>query len=244
VEKIIWTKKELVKIRQIILNKTNYVLGKNNLLIKNDRNTNLSEVYNGNTIYSDSISEIKKLFYMQDREKITSMLTYLNNVKADYNNPLHFGLIACLDKIDIEDHTYIFEILKQIISQYERIISSVVKNNITGLNKIELANKISSIEHSKEMSEEEKQIKRTMDEILNVASVLNDVEPYSSLIKRIQKNLKNKLLYSLNFELSKKEHREIFNKNIDVNCHNIDYSNATHHQRTLRKKTLHGYIYR
>lgn len=198
---LIWNKKELIRIKQIILNKSNYSLTEENNL-KKDK--------------VDAVDVIlEDLFYIDSREKVKEILNSLKGIVVDYNNPLHYGLIASLNKIDVEDHTYIFEIYKQITSQYSRVISKICKEHIINLNSTEIIDRINLISSSDEETELEKQIKNTMNKILSYVPQLRQVPVYNSLIDECDKSIKDMILLNLNQELVGKRKNEEYDKSAE-----------------------------
>ena len=230
---IIWNKNELIKIERIILIKSNYELKENNELILNEnkgksKNNNFTRSKTSTYVYNLANEEIYKLFYTQDRQEITNIFNKLSGIEFDKKNPLHYGLIACLSKIDYKDYTYAFIILKEIISQFERTTSDVISYSTSS---DEVLEKIKQIKNSSEETTYEKEIKKTMDTILNYAPRLREIDIYNSLIEKEYANIKNRVLVALKNISSNKKEKEILDKNIDSIKHIQDFSKKYQRKR-------------
>ena len=168
---IIWTKDELKKIKKIILLKINIKVNENNELI---RGTSTTINYNAtnNSLYTEVIDELNKLFYMTDREKISEILTKASQIKADPNNKLHYGLVTTLSKINPNNHEEIFIVFKEIIAQYEKSINNIVTkiaNNVDNID--ELKERIKNINNAEESQDLERLNK--INEIINNNELTN-----------------------------------------------------------------------
>ena len=69
---------------------------------QNDIDNNFTKSKTSNYVFGIANEEIYKLFNIQDRLEIINIFNKLDNIQFDRNNSLHFGLIACLSKIDFE----------------------------------------------------------------------------------------------------------------------------------------------
>ena len=213
---IIWNKEELYKIRRIILSKVGYNLGENNSLIKGDKKSCFQDRF---FVMDEAVkSKLEDLLYIESREDVFNILNSLKGIEADYNNPLLFGLIASLSKIDTNDYTSIFEIYNQIISQFARVISKVAKEMIANLNSQNISEIINLISNSSEETEAEVQIKTTMDKIFSYAPQLREIPIYNNLIECCNNIIKDKLLGYLYNELvtRKKAEEKIEEKDYDL----------------------------
>lgn len=246
---IIWSKKELINIRKIILNRLNHKLDTNNNLIK----TNVINGYEdsgiiNNNLYTDLLVEFKELFYTKDRQDI---LVLLNNIKIptfDKNNSLHLGLISCLSKINInkitneEDYSYIFEILKELASQYERVISSTAKNIILLNDNNEVQKIIKKITNTNVDTIYEINIKKTMATILNYTN-LENFDIFKKVITRYDISVKNKLLHYLNIYLKKNIYNEEQEKLIKTLSHKKEFRYKYQRKHLDKIKEKHKKLY-
>lgn len=212
---IIWNKGELYKIRRIILSKAGYSLGENNSLIKGDKKSCFQERF---FVMDEAVkSKLEDLLYIESREDVFNILNSLKGIEADYNNPLHFGLIASLSKIDTNDYTSIFEIYNQIISQFARVISKVAKEMIANLNSQNISEIINLISNSSEETEAERQIRDTMSKTFSYVPQLREIPIYNDLIECYDSIIKDKLLGYLYNELitRKKAEEKLEEKDYD-----------------------------
>ena len=200
---IIWNKDELKKIGTF-LKKANYKIDDNhNIVISNRFNT-------GNNAFSNIMvnkdNEIKRLFYLQDREEIKEVLKSTVKLKElviqNPNNPLYFGLISSISKLNINDDTEIFTIFKEILSQYAKVSSNLITtltNNLEKENYIEtVQNIIEKIKNSKFETDEEKYVKDYMNKILGYTSDITNSEIFKPTIEFCNNNIKNTLIQYLN----------------------------------------------
>lgn len=241
---MIWNKSELTKIKQTILNKANFNIDENNQLIlnsnyvqQNDIDNNFTKSKTSNYVFGIANEEIYKLFNIQDRLEIINIFNKLDNIQFDRNNSLHFGLIACLSKIDFEDHTYVFTILREIISQFERVTSDVANNSIkdaTCAN--DIGEKIKQIQNNPEDTYEEREIGRIMSIILSYAPGLKEVDVYNSLIQKEFSNIRNRFLFSLKNIYSNRKQKEERDKKFDCLNHKLDFGNKCEHLSLLKTK--------
>jgi len=161
---IIWTKDELRNIKKIILTKISIKVNENNELVRGASTINYNAT--NNSLYTEVIDELNKLFYMKDREKISEILTKASQIKADPNNKLHYGLVTTLSKINPNKHEEIFIVFKEIIAQYEKSINNIVTKIANSSDNIdELKEIIKNINNTSEMQELEKLNK--INEIIN-----------------------------------------------------------------------------
>lgn len=240
---MIWNKSELLKIKQLILNKANFHVNENNQLMlnnkisQNDIDYNFTKSKTSNYVYNIANEEIYKLFNIKDRQEIINIFSKLKNIEFDKNNSLHFGLIACLSKIDFEDHTYIFTILREIISQFERVTSDVVNNSIKDATYADdILIMIKKIENNSEVTYEEREIGRIMNIILGYAPGLREVDVYNSLIKKEFSNIRNRILFDLKQIYSNKRKKEEHDKKADCLNHKIDFGKKCDHLSLLKTK--------
>lgn len=240
---MIWNKSELTKIKQIILNKTNFSLDKNSQLILDNSNANQNDIdYNftksksSNYVFGMAKDEIYKLFYVQNREEIINILNKLSNIEFDKNNLLHLGLISCLSKINTADHTYVFVILREIISQFERVISDVINKTMKNITcSDDILVKIAQIENSSEDTYEEIKIKNTMNAILGYAPGLREIDVYNSLIEKEFANIRNRILVELKYFYSDKRHKEEEARKIDCLHHKMEFGRKYQHKKDYQK---------
>lgn len=200
---IIWNKDELKKINKIILYQSNLKITEDNM------NIDIKSKSPMDSIFIEYQQEIIDLFYIQDRSIIENILIQASQVKADINNPQHFGLIMSLSKININDHSQIFEIFKQIISQYARIISSIVKNQmeiISKENNIETQiNNLSLI--IKDLKNNENNIyiqnaKKKITEVFKDANGIEKNEIFNSTIKKLDNEINERFIVYFNKKLN------------------------------------------
>jgi len=229
---IIWNKQELGKIKKIILNRTNLKLDEENMLVTTDKVNTFENIGTiGGSIYNEITNEIEKLFYYQDRLEIERILTKAKEVQADPKNKLHFGLIMCLSKTNPIDHTYIFEIFKEIASQYDKVIYSVANLSIEFCNNSEeISSLINSIINSKEETFEEILIKEKLITIFKLTNGITEENIFTPLITKCNSLIKERLIYFLNKELAYKVQNELINKYADVYQHNNDFCRKIQHQ--------------
>lgn len=196
---IIWTKEELTKIKTRILSPAKMIINENNKSIEQREETTT-------TSYTAFKEEIENLLFIQDRNIIKETLNEASKVKANTENPLHLGLVSSLSKINTTDDTQIFEILKQIISQYERIISQVLKKSVNDMN-LSLQDRIKKLNskldeiNSNIETDEENEIKEIMSTIFNYTNNIDKNPLFSSVIEKydiiIKKRIKSHLISSL-----------------------------------------------
>lgn len=188
---IIWNKDELNKIKTIILNPAKMLINKEDMSLSTKKEVTA-------TSYSGFYEEIERLFYIQDKDDIRNTLLQASQVKGDINNPLHLGLVMSLSKIDVNDNTQIFEILKQLVSQYERVIASVLKKNVNDSTlpiekRIEnVKNKLEEINNNIE-TEEEKQIKQLMNKIFIYTNNIENNKLFNSIVLKYDVIIKERI---------------------------------------------------
>ena len=95
---VIWNKKELKEIKAVILTRVSLKLDENNDLM--ERKAVPSNCAIGQYAYNNLINEITSLYYFNDKKVIDDTLERASKVNFDISNPLHFGLISALSKID------------------------------------------------------------------------------------------------------------------------------------------------
>lgn len=211
---IIWTEKELKKIKQIILTRANLKIS-DNLELVSSLPSDVMQLYNlkGSTIYEEVSEELIELFNINDREKITEILTKASQIKVDFSNRLHFGIISTLSKMKPENHVEIFNIFKEIVAQYNKSATNVANKITANLNNSEeIKDKINEIKNSTEETYEEKLVKNEIRKVFMFSNGVTEDELFKSLINKLDNNIKSKLLIALDRILVSTAKAEFHNK--------------------------------
>jgi len=221
---IIWNKQEISKINKTILIKTNLKLNENNeLTIVNNKHLG-SKNNTANSIYQLIYTEIIELFNFQDRQEIEKVLTKAKDTQFDPHNKLHHGLIACLSKTNPENHTYIFDILREIASQYERVIASVAYKTLDSYdNSTQMMDRIKEITNSQEETLEEIEIKCIMKNIFTFTNGITEESIYKPLIEKCNSLIKERLIFHSNQKLISVIKSENYKEENDAINHHIDF---------------------
>lgn len=204
-KEIMWTKDELNAIKRNVLTKANLALDENNNIVV----SNLSYEYEVQklkkkmTCYSFD-KEIKTLIYYQDRDEIAKILKLASSVSFNPNDADHLGLISTLSKIDPSDHTQIFNILKEIASQFEKI----ARRTAMGIRSYadttdEFKTEIAKFKESQDMTFEEMIARSKINIILNSTNGVAQHEIFRELIERYYANLKSLIIINLELILVK-----------------------------------------
>jgi len=243
---IIWSKKELSKIKTIILNRSKLTLDEENMLIdrpnyreKFEQKDNL-----GNSMYFEISEEIENLYYIQDRLEIERILTKAKEVQVDPYNKLHHGLIVCLSKANPENHTYVFEILKEIASQYERVIANIAKSALADCEtSTEMIEKINKIITKTEETAEEIEIKYSMYTIFLDSNGIFNEDIFKPIIRKCNSLIKNRLIHHLNQILTSTRKIEEYNSQKDVKTHTRDFDSRYQRSHMSSLKRYNGEFY-
>jgi len=191
---IIWNEKEVKKINKTLLSQVNSLkIEKDNNLtvitVKGEKCNNYSRF-----LYDKFINEITSLYYTDSIDKVEEVLTLAKNVQADKTNPLHFGLICSLAKRNPENHDEVFVIFKELIGLYESVAYSVAQNIVNNLNIEETLIKINEIIDTKKETNEEIIVRNEINKIFAFANGVNEHDLFKSLIKRLDSEIKLKLI--------------------------------------------------
>jgi len=237
---IIWNKKELIKIKKIILNRANLKLDEEKMLIDNNNYLTEMSVTDQYAIYGKISEEISNLYYLQDRLEIERILTKAKEVKADPHNKLHFGLISCLSKADPEDHTYIFQILREIAAQYEKTIYNVAYNTLEIYNTSEeMIAKINEIRSNTNKTEQELEIQSSLKEVFNLTNGITEEEIFKPLIEKCDNLIKERLNCYLNQRLAYIVKNEEFQATNDFREHRRNFTTSYQRRNMGSIKTYH-----
>ena len=215
---IIWTKQELSNIKKIILTRANLTVDANNEIIVNDFSHELDMRIQKNKGACYSVDkEIKKLFYIQDRTEIQKILNLTTDVKFNPNDRMQFGLIAALSKIDPNDHTQIFTILREIAGQYEKIAAKTAVTIRGYANTTDdFKEEISRFKNSQEITLDEIVANIQMELILNSTNGIAQHEIFSDLIERYNKNMKHLITIHLETMLAHEVKNNIKKDNLSI----------------------------
>lgn len=215
---IIWNDEEIKKIEKIILQRTNFRLDQNNELKINPHLINRYSIYNNFT------EELQTLINYQNNDEITKVLTNASLVEPDFSNPLHYGLVISLSKSNPEDRTYIFEIFKEIISQYERVISDVVESKLRSCKNYEEAEAIfNKFKTNIETTDEECLVKLTMQNIFYSTNGIERHELFKPICQKYSNMLKEKIQVCYNTSLSNMIRKENEKKSRDIRNHKTEF---------------------
>lgn len=214
----IWNKEELKKISNF-LRKMNYKFDNNNIITLSTNNN-----------INNDIEDIKKLFYLQDKEAIKKILNSTYKIKElvekNPNNPLYFGLISFLSKINSDDYTQIFNIYKEILSQYAKVSSnliSILTKDLDEINYIStLQFKIKELKESSNETEEEIYIKNYMEKILAYTTEITNNEIFKEIIEKCNNNIKARLIHDLNQRIICFSQRIEVKKNSSIKAYQYD----------------------
>lgn len=196
---IIWNEKELKNIKKIILTKLNLKLNEEGELVYSPNNNCFNYLNTRNSLFPESIDELKDLFYITDKNKVIEVLNMTSDIKADPNNRLHFGFITTLAKINPENHEEIFTIFREIIALYEITINNISKKIWYDINNTELVQeKLREISNSTEITTEELLVKKEISKVFIFANGITDSELFAPLFNKLDSNIKPKMIGILN----------------------------------------------
>lgn len=236
---IIWTKEELTKIKKIILKRTGLFFNDNNTIEYNPLNE-----YKINSYQEELILGINELLNIKERSEIDRILIKYSKVEFDSNNKLHYGLISTLSKINInKDNDYyiqIFIILKEIICQYERIITEVAEKSFSKYtNSKELKERIQLINNGiaiEEINEINLLLNKTFNDSLNI----NNEEVFKEVISKCNSTIKQKLISRANNIVKNLANYEEIARNKDAGQHKSDFRKKYRHEVLGTIKKYHG----
>ena len=242
----IWNKNELKEINKIIYSKNvNIVCTDDEVTFcRRTKNSYVNFTHSGLT--NDLLDTFEFLLTNTNKDEIDRILTKYSKVNFDINNKLHFGLISSLSRLDLNksDKYYpqIFTIAKELVGQYERVISSVINNsfaNITDTNIIK--DKIENIKQN--VSNEEKQVNFLMQKIFNESNGLNNEALFKDVINKCNSKIRMCLLSRANYYLAMLNEKKAHDKLVDVNNHKNEFREK-YCKKSLntRKKYYGGYI--
>lgn len=217
----IWTNEDLKQIK-----KTFY----SNFILKQESENTFTLNYKTNNpyfiteLYNEKIkASIEKIFELTNKDEIDKIIRKYSNTKFDSNNRLHYGLISTLSSLNVpelnmDDSTYctqIFVMLKEIISQYERIIKLVIDkffNNITEPDEIKMyLNKIKKGE-----LELDKEVLFLMQKVFSYTNGLNNEPIFKELITESNDKINSRIIIKVNALLANSVRINEIKKNIDA----------------------------
>jgi len=196
----IWNSTDLKKIDKIILKRANLTAINNQVSIRNKRFGRSQFIF---FAFDDICNELNRLIQYKDQEDISNtlnLITELKNIK--YSNPPR--LIKFLQNIDTNDNSQIFIIFREILIQFEIIVTEIANKAFENLNNYELNDKINKLSKN-ETTEEEILIKNKLDQIFNSTNGINESKLFKPLIDLCYKNIKIKLLIDLKNILTSKK---------------------------------------
>ena len=237
---VIWNKKELKEIKAVILTRVSLKLDENNDLM--ERKAVPSNCAIGQYAYNNLINEITSLYYFNDKKVIDDTLERASKVNFDISNPLHFGLISALSKIDKDDRAGVFVIFKEIVSQYQRVIDTNVKQLYGNYDIDDLTYLYETIKDSKEQTEIEKIVNETMSKIFSYSNGINECELFKSLCDSQNNKVKDNILKKISDIIaSKAKIKEAEQFNI-ISGHKSDFGKKieTRYKREIKE---HGRLY-
>ena len=235
----IWNKNELKEINKIIYSKNvNIVCTDDEVTFcRRTKNSYVNFTHSGLT--NDLLDTFEFLLTNTNKDEIDRILTKYSKVNFDINNKLHFGLISSLSRLDLNksDKYYpqIFTIAKELVGQYERVISSVINNsfaNITDTNIIK--DKIENIKQN--VSSEEKQVNFLIQKIFNETNGLNNEVLFKDIINKCNSKIKDSLLSKAYILLGKIAKNNESEKTIDVKQHYSEFTNKRLHKEQKNPK--------
>lgn len=235
----IWTKEELQIIRKAILRRTGLFFNEENNL-----SYDLDNKYNPLSYQDELIQGINDLLNITNKEEIDRVLTKYSQVDFDSNNKLHYGLISTLSKIDLDNnkeyYTQIFVILKEIICQYERIITEVAERYFSKYNtSSDLKERIKLISDNKannEINEINMLLLKTFNDSLNI----DKEEMFKNVIEICNSKIKQKLIIRANNTLRGLTRDEETNHIKDATQHKKDFNKRYRRGTQNTRKKYHG----
>lgn len=200
---LIWTKEELKKIKAIILNKANLTINDKYELVEKNNSSNFY-LYNGHHLYQNFHNELEMLFYYKDRNVIENILSKTEAIIVDSNNPLHYGLIRTLSKINPKNHYEIFSIYKEILALYEHTIHKYAEEYLKEYNPEEIKQIKNDLKNSIQKTEQELLIEDEINKILESTNGIFESELFLPLINKLNLSIKDRLINKYNSILGRK----------------------------------------
>ena len=228
----IWTDEDLKQIKGILQSK---------MILKKEKDSTLKLINNKNNeyllkgeynVYSNILyNEVVKLLELNNKEEIEKLLKKHYKTEFDSNNRLHYGLISTLSKLNvpeltIDNPTYctqIFIILKEIISQYERVIKLVTDkffNNITDSDEIKMY--LSKIKNGE--LELDKEVLFLMQKIFSYTNGLNNEPIFEKLITESNDKINLRIISKVNVLLANSVRINEIKKNVDANYYKLEFN--------------------
>lgn len=232
---MIWSSQELNNIKKIILSRSNLKLNDKGELVKSYVESPVmsrTDIANTNYLYELHAKELESLLFIEDKKEIIRVLNKTRDIEVDPTNPIYFGFVMSVAKINPNKPEEIFIIFKEIIALYEKTISKVAKLIIANTPDIEdLQERTYSISKSTEITEEEKLIKSEVNKLFNMVNGVADSDLFVELINSLDVLTKTRLLKKLNEYINKIIKEELKNKTKS----NKDYANELHYKIKKRR---------
>ena len=196
----IWSSADLKKMDKIILKRANLTTINNQVSIRNNRFGKSQFIF---FAFDDICNELNRLIQYKDKEDISNTLNLINGLKnIEYSNPPR--LIKFLQTIDTSDNSQIFIIFREILIQFEIIVTEVANKVFENLDNDELNDKIDKL-YRNEITDEEILIKNKLDKIFNLTNGINESKLFKPLIDLCYNKIKIKLLIDLKNILTSKK---------------------------------------
>lgn len=239
---IIWTKQELGKIKKIILTRANLTVDENNEIVVNDFSVEY-EMYTQKSkgAYYSVDKELKEIFYIKNRSEIQKILDMASGVSFNPNDAMHLGLISALSRIDTNDHTQIFIILREIASQFEKVAAQTALAIRSYANTTEeFKTEIAKFKNSQETTIEEMLANSKLHLILNSTNGVANHEMFSNLIERYTNNMKHLIIVHLEMMLAHEVKNNIRKEKFNI----ADYQKERSDRYVRERKGKIGTIFK
>lgn len=227
----IWSNEELKQIKYILRSKMLFSKEKDGS-IKLSNKREYSNPFKGtyNTYSNILHDEVVKLLELDSKDEVKELIKRHSNTEFDLNNSLHYGLISTLSKLEvpeltIDNPTYctqIFNIVNDIIGQYDRIIALVTDKyfkDITDPKEIrENLNKIKNNEIRLSS-----QVLLLMHKVFSYTNNLNKEPLLKDLIDSCNSSINQRIVNRANHLLANASRMKEIEKTVDANYHKIDF---------------------
>lgn len=208
--KKVWTEEELKNVKKHILFRNNLEI-KDGALVKG-KNFDMSIVSRNFSIINSNTSDtfcksIENILFNTNKEDIQEVLNKVEGIKqmveSDPTNQYYRGLLSNISKIDPEDQSEIFVIFKEIISQYDRTINSIVTKSIEGITDEKIIKeKIQRIKENNDLSLEELFVIDNLKKTFSLTNGITEASFFQDMIVKCNENIKTQIIRSFNSKLT------------------------------------------
>lgn len=222
--KKVWTEEELKNVKKHILFRNHLEIKDEGLVKDKDFDVSItsrnSSIINSNT--SDTFCKsIENILFNTSEEEIQEVLDKVDGIKqmvdSDPTNQYYRGLVSNISKVNPEDQSEIFIVFKEIISQYDRTINSVVTKSIEGItDEAIIKEKIKGIKENKELSLEELFVIDNLKKTFSLTNGITEVAMFQEMIAKCNENIKAQIIRTFNSKLA-----TIVRQNNRVTKHNL-----------------------